>query len=78
MMKQLSRIGLNSATMYLASMISVALSVGTWVVRRNENRENAERLAIFVGLWAPTLMIMGKAIEDAEREEGEVSTNPLG
>ncbi len=78
MMKQLSRIGLNSATMYLASMISVALSVGTWVVRRNENRENAERLAIFVGLWAPTLMIMAKAIEDAEREEGEVSTNPLG
>lgn len=77
MMKQLSRIGLNSATMYLASMISVALSVGTWVVRRNENRENAERLAIFVGLWAPTLMIMGKAIEDAEREEGEVSANPL-
>jgi len=78
MMKQLSRIGLNSATMYLASMISVALSVGTWVVRRNENRENAERLAIFVGLWAPTLMIMAKAIEDAAREEGEVSTNPLG
>jgi hypothetical protein len=71
MMKQISKVGLNSATMYLASIISVALSVGTWVIRRSENRESAERLAIFVGLWAPTLMIMGKAIEDAEREEAE-------
>ncbi len=71
MMKQISKVGLNSATMYLASIISVALSVGTWVIRRTENRESAERLAIFVGLWAPTLMIMGKAIEDAEREEAE-------
>ncbi|MEL6149585.1 MAG: hypothetical protein AAFV33_00655 [Chloroflexota bacterium] len=69
MMKQVRNIGLNSNTLYFASIASVALSIGIWFLQRGEDRSRAERFGIFVGLWAPTLMIMGKAIEDSEIAE---------
>jgi hypothetical protein len=77
MMKQIRNVGLNSNTLYFASLSSVALSIGIWFLQRGEDRSRAERFGIFVGLWAPTLMIMGKAIEDSEiAEKLEEITTP--
>lgn len=73
MIRQVRRLGVNSSTMYFAGLASVFLSIAIWFLRREDDRSNAERFGIFVGLWAPTLMIMGKAIEDSEREDGVTS-----
>lgn len=61
----LSRLGINAATVYAASFLSVFLSIATWFLGRREDRAASERLAIFVGLWAPTLMALGTALEGA-------------
>jgi hypothetical protein len=49
---------------------SVALCVGLWIRAKTvdqEERGNAERRAIFVGLWAPTLWLVGDALERRQR-----------
>ena len=40
---------------YVASLVSVAASIGVWV-SVDGDPAHAERFGIFVGLWAPTLM----------------------
>lgn len=52
------------------SVGSVALCVGLWIRAKTvdqEERGNAERRAIFVGLWAPTLWLVGDALERRQR-----------
>jgi hypothetical protein len=61
--KFLSPIGINAATAYAASFLSVFLSIGVWLGYKQDDRSASERLAIFVGLWAPTLMALGNALE---------------
>jgi hypothetical protein len=60
--------GVTAPVAYTAAFASVALSIGIWLLRRGEDRANAERFGIFVGLWAPTLMTLGKVLEDRERK----------
>lgn len=67
--RTLSRLGINAPTAYAASFLSVVLSIATWFLRGGDDRASGERLAIFVGLWAPTLMSLGSALERAERNE---------
>jgi hypothetical protein len=59
---------------YAASIISVLLSLVMWFVPATDEAKKArgERLAIFVGLWPPTLAIFGKVIEDRGRQGGTV------
>jgi hypothetical protein len=64
--RSLSRFGLNASTAYAASFLSVLLSIAAWFLRGREDQAAGERLAIFVGLWAPTLMSLGNALERAE------------
>lgn len=68
--QRIRELGLNSTTIYLSSFASIALSIAVWLLRRSDDRSNAERFGIFVGLWAPTLMTLAKIVEDAERAEG--------
>lgn len=77
MIRQMRKTGIQSGTMYFAALASIALSIAIWFLQRSDDRSHAERFGIFVGLWAPTLMIMGKAIEDDERETGSVEADPL-
>jgi hypothetical protein len=52
----------------LASLSSVVLCVGLWIRAKTvdqDERGNAERRALFVGLWPPTLWLMGDSIENA-------------
>ncbi len=68
MIKQLNQFGLNSDTLYAGALLSVLLSIGVWLFYRTEDRPGAERFGIFVGLWAPTVMVLGKIMQDAEKE----------
>ncbi len=59
---------------YAASLVSVLLSLVLWFVPAADEAKKArgERLAIFVGLWPPTLAIFGKVVEDRGRRGGGV------
>jgi hypothetical protein len=62
----LLRLGLRGWQLHTASLSSVALCIGLWIRAKTvdqEERGNAERRALFAGLWAPTLWTMGNALE---------------
>ena len=74
---------------YGLSISSVALSLVLWLQRQNQpkgiarllwrpNYDAAERTGIFVGLWAPTLAIFGKAMEDMDRKATSGKTQQNG
>ncbi|MBA3328775.1 MAG: hypothetical protein H0T43_10790 [Solirubrobacterales bacterium] len=65
----LSRIGLRGWHVHLASLGSVCLCVGLWIRAKTvdqDERGNAERRALFVGLWPPTLWLIGDSLERRE------------
>tara|TARA_A100001015_G_scaffold309013_2_gene407670 strand:+ start:80 stop:262 length:183 start_codon:yes stop_codon:yes gene_type:complete len=41
---------------YIASMASVLVSIATWILISPDDPAHGERFALFIGLWAPTLM----------------------
>ncbi len=61
----LHRAGLRAAHMQLLSVGSIGLCIGLWIRAKTvdqDERGNAERRAIFVGLWPPTIWLIGDAI----------------
>ena len=66
MVDALEKVGVTPAFAYAAAGASVVLSIAIWGLRKGEDRANSERFGIFIGLWAPTLMAVGKVIEDRE------------
>ena len=74
MIRQLRSFGLNADAMYMASFASIIGSIAVYLLkaRDDDDRAPAERLGIFVGLWAPTFWAMGNALqEDAVLEKQE-------
>jgi hypothetical protein len=56
--------------MHLASLGSVGLCVGLWIRAKTvdqEERGNAERRALFVGLWPPMFWLIGDSLREHER-----------
>jgi hypothetical protein len=54
---------------------SIVASIATWATARGDTDEetaHAERFGIFIGLWAPTFLILG----DYLRRSSEASTLP--
>jgi hypothetical protein len=67
--KAVSKAGVRSAHLYAASLGSVGLCIGLWIRAKTvdqDERGNAERRALFVGLWPPLLWLMGDTLRDAE------------
>lgn len=63
-------LGLRSWHLQSAAMGSVALCTILWMRATGvdqEERGNAERRALFVGLWVPTLWLMSQSLRDLER-----------
>jgi hypothetical protein len=63
------RIGVRSWHLQLVSLGSIALCVGLWVRAKTigeDERANAERRALFVGLWPPMFWLVGASIEPHE------------
>ncbi|NDZ82867.1 hypothetical protein G3I19_30920 [Streptomyces sp. SID10853] len=68
----LQRAGVRGAYMEAASMVGVAVCIGFWMRAKGcdqDERGNAERRALFVGLWPATLWLMGQSISEIERIE---------
>ena len=68
--KQLHKLGLRGWHCHATSLASVGLCIGLWIRAKTvdqDERGNAERRAIFVGLWAPTLWQMGDSLGRVER-----------
>ncbi|WP_229374977.1 hypothetical protein [Streptomyces spirodelae] len=68
--KLMYRFGLRGTHLQLASMGSVGLCIVFWMRAASfdqDERGNAERRALFVGLWAPTLWMMGQTLGEYEQ-----------
>jgi hypothetical protein len=65
----LRSIGLTPDMFYAASIGSMFLSLLLWFVPRNGRKDSGrpERLAVFVGLWPPTLFLMGHALGEDKK-----------
>ena len=62
MIRTLRKVGLKSDFLYGAALASIVASIGAWATSRSKedaSAAKAERWGIFVGLWAPTIMILG-------------------
>jgi hypothetical protein len=68
--RALHRMGVPSDLFYMASLGSIGASVVAWSSRRGRNAANAERLGIFIGLWAPTFMLIGQGLQQLEVKHG--------
>lgn len=67
--KLLHRMGLRSWMFHLASFGSIALCIALWIRAKTigeDERGNAERRALFVGLWPPTFWLIGDSVEGHE------------
>jgi hypothetical protein len=69
--KTLHAARLRSWHMHLLSLASIPLCIGLWIRAKTvdqEERANAERRALFVGLWPPMLWLIGEALRADERD----------
>lgn len=65
--KVLERAGVRSGHFYAASLGSIGLCIGLWIRAKTvdqDERGNAERRALFVGLWPPMFWLMGDSLRD--------------
>jgi hypothetical protein len=68
--RALRRTGLNGGHLHLASLGSVGLCINLWLRAKTidqDERGNAERRALFVGLWPPMFWLIGDALERDRR-----------
>jgi hypothetical protein len=68
------RAGLRGWMFHALSLGSVYICVGLWIRAKTldqSERGNAERRALFVGLWPPTLWLIGDSLDRrAEAQRG--------
>ncbi len=46
----------------IAAFASIAASIAIWFFYKTEDTAHAERFGIFVGLWAPTFLILSQRL----------------
>jgi hypothetical protein len=66
LIRPLHRTGLRPWHLQLASLGSVGLCIGLWIRAKTvdqDERGNAERRALFVGLWPPMIWLIGETLE---------------
>ena len=66
----LQKAGLRGWYLHVTSLASVWLCITLWIRAKTvdqEERGNAERRALFVGLWPPMFWLIGDALEGHER-----------
>jgi hypothetical protein len=62
--------GLRSTPLHAASMASIALCLSLWIRAKTvdqDERHNAERRAIFVGLWPSMIWLIAESMRREER-----------
>ena len=71
--RRLNEIGLRGWHLHTASLGSIALCIGLWIRAKTvdqDERGNAERRALFVGLWPPMFWLIGDSVERAHARAG--------
>jgi hypothetical protein len=67
--KALNSAGLRAWHLHALSLASVWLCIALWIRAKTvdqDERGNAERRALFVGLWPPMLWLIGDTVERNE------------
>jgi hypothetical protein len=70
LIRQVHRFGLRSWHLQVVSLTSIWLCVGLWIRAKTlpeDERGNAERRALFVGLWPPMFWLIADSVERQER-----------
>jgi hypothetical protein len=70
------RLGLRGGYFHVLSLGSLYVCVGLWIRAKTldqSERGNAERRALFVGLWPPTLWLVGDSLERRETQRSGLS-----
>ncbi len=65
----LHQAGVRSVQLHVASLATVGLCLAMWVRAKTvdqDERGNAERRALFVGLWPPTMWLIGDSLKERE------------
>jgi uncharacterized membrane protein YhaH (DUF805 family) len=65
LIERLHDVGLRGWHLQTASLASVGLCIGLWIRAKTvdqDERGNAERRALFVGLWPPMLWLIGDSL----------------
>jgi hypothetical protein len=69
LMDLVHRAGVRGWHLHAISLFSIFLCVALWIRAKTHDqseRGNAERRALFVGLWPPTFWVIGNALERRE------------
>lgn len=69
LLRGVSRTGVRSWHLHYLSLASVCLCIALWIRAKTvdqDERGNAERRALFVGLWPPTIWLIGESLERNE------------
>ena len=67
--KALVRVGLRGWHFQASSLASIYLCIALWIRAKTvdqDERGNAERRALFVGLWPPLLWLIGDSVQRHE------------
>jgi hypothetical protein len=71
--------GVRSAPMHGMSLASIALCLSLWIRAKTvdqDERHNAERRAIFVGLWPSMFWLLGDAVQRLEQPRPRLGRRP--
>jgi hypothetical protein len=66
----LHRLGIRGWMLHAGSLGSIGLCIGLWIRAKTvdqDERGNAERRALFVGLWPPMFWLIGDSVQRVER-----------
>jgi hypothetical protein len=66
LVQSLRRLGLRPDHLQVLSLGAVGLCIGLWIRAKTvdqEERGNAERRALFVGLWPPLIWLIANSLE---------------
>jgi hypothetical protein len=70
LIERFHRLGLRAWQMQVFSFGSIGLCIALWIRAKTvdqDERGNAERRALFVGLWPPMFWLIGDSIQREER-----------
>jgi hypothetical protein len=70
MTRWLHQLGFRGWQMHVSSLGSVGLCIALWIRAKTvdqDERGNAERRALFVGLWPPMFWLIGDSLERREQ-----------
>jgi len=67
LVRRLHSLGIKSDLLEVAALVSIFGSIAVWRrAKGTDDTAHGERLAIFIGLWAPTFLALGDQLVTVE------------